>query len=807
MKPSIILRLLAFLLIPALVSGHGIIIIDHPFPVHVPRPPQLPSPRPIQKFMPLEVRSLQVEAEIEGQKATTEFKQVFFNPSGQRLEGTFLFPVPGDAAIDSFEMEVNGDLAKAELLDARKARKIYEDIVRKARDPALFEYAGHRLFKVRIFPIEPKQEKEIRLKYTQLLQREGNLVRYICPLDTRKFTTKPIRNFSFKAGLKARKGQKLGTLYSPTHEAEIVRKGMDSATVGLEAKDLRADGDFEMFYSSKGEDGSPVDIQLLAQKESGEEEGHFLLLLSPQAWDGEREPMPKDVLFVLDTSGSMNGEKMEQAKKAMEFCINGLNKEDRFEVIRFSTEAEPLFDGLAQADENSRKKALRFVKNLRAAGGTAIDEALRTALEIVGKEGRKDGRLAQVLFLTDGRPTIGETKEEKIVQKVSGLLGKGRDGARIFNFGIGTDVNTHLLDKIAEHAGTFSQYVFPGEDLEQKVSTFFVKVSEPALSGLKLEPGEGVRLSKTYPRPLPDLFHGGQLTVLGRYEASSQEVTLHLEGRMGKEKVSLPFDAVFPKKEIGNGFIPRLWATRRVGYLLDEIRLHGDSQELRDEVVELARAYGIVTPYTSYLIVEDEERRSVPSSTRSLSSVSRDRNARESLAKGFQSFSESKSGLDALVSSSDAFGLKNADIAASPSGPVVASPEPSSRGSGGGFAGRPANGIPSPGLPSGLGSPQAASPKRVVSGARYAGDKDDSGIRTDAQPVARHIEGKTFYLNDGVWIDSEVQGLKDSQPVKVQFGGDDYFKLLDSEENMRKWLSVGTRCQIVSGGVLYEIWE
>ena len=766
--------LLPLLLAPLYCHGHGIIIIDHPHPI--PHPPHRPHPRPIQQFLPLEARSLQVETQIEGQKAATEFKQVFFNPSNRRLEGTFLFPLPKDAAIDEFQMEVNGVLTPAELLDAKAARKIYEDIVRKARDPALFEYAGQRLFKVRIFPIEPRKEKEIRLKYTQLLPRDGNLVRYTCPLSTKKFLKRPIGNFSLRAEIKAGKQQRIGTLYSPTHTAEINRKGKSSATVGLKSKNLRAEGDFELFFSLKSQDGAPVDIQLLTHREPGDVEGHFLLLLSPQAWGDNRKALPKDVLFVLDTSGSMRGEKIEQARKAMEFCIESLHEQDRFEIIRFSTEAEPLFDKLQPANDKNRKKALGFVNNLRAAGGTAIDEALRTALETVGKQKKADKRLTQVLFLTDGRPTIGQTNEEAIIRAVTSKLAKTRNQPRIFNFGVGTNVNTHLLDKVAEKAGTFTEYIFPGEDIEHKVSTFFQKISEPALAGLKLKAEDGIRLTKTYPRPLPDLFHGGQLTILGRYRADAGKGTLVLEGNLGEAQKSFPYEANFPKARKANRFIPRLWATRRVGYLLDEIRLHGDNEELRNEVVELARKHGIVTPYTSYLIVEDEERRNLPADRRLLGAASNSAAERNRLAQRFESFSDAKSGTEAVV---DAFSLGSlkksealaATIQPAPSAPVTMAPDPFGR------------------------TYSTAKPK------------EPSTDRHGSAPQVRNLAGKTFYLNEGTWVDSAAQNLDKAKPTKIKFGSDAYFDLLQSQDEARQWLSVGSRCQVVIGGKLYEITE
>ena len=780
MKNLQILQFLAALFTPLFCQGHGIIIIEPHQPIPLPRPhPPISIPdRPIRQFLPLEVRSLQILSEIEGQKATTEFKQVFFNPSNRRLEGTFLFPLPKDAAVEEFKMEVNGVLTPAELLDAKTARKIYEDIVRKARDPALFEYVGQRLFKVRIFPIEPRKEKEIRLNYTQLLPRDGNLVRYTCPLSTRKFSKRPAQNFSLKIEVKSGKKLQLGTVYSPTHNPEIKRKGKSTATLGLETNDLQSEGDFEMFYAIKGQDGAPIDIQLLTHKLPNQDEGHYMLLLSPQAWKKDIKPLPKDVLFVLDTSGSMRGDKIDQASKAIKFCIESLHDNDRFEIIRFSTEAEPLFDRLQPASDKNRKRAVNFIENIRAAGGTAIDEALRTALETVQDQKKEGQRLTQVLFLTDGRPTIGETNEDSILNTVTSRLGKTNSHKpRIFNFGVGTDVNTHLLDKIAEKAGTFTEYVFPGEDLEHKVSTFYQKISEPALAGLKLKTEGDVRFTKTYPKPLPDLFHGGQLTILGRYRAEKPQGTLLLQGNLGDKQVTFPFEKTFPEVSKSNGFIPRLWATRRVGYLLDEIRLHGDSKELREEVVVLARKHGIVTPYTSYLIVEDEERRGLPGGL-SFNPSGRRSSERKFLAQRFESFSESKNGFDAVADAFSIGALKQSKQIA------AASPAPFTSVSPRGKSEQISQGL-------------ALSNNSAIEGS----------LGTDSQPQVCHIAGKTFYLNNGVWIDSDAQQLVNVDPTEITFGSEAYFRLLKLHAEAQKWLSVGNRCKVVIDGKLFEIKE
>jgi len=251
---------------------------------------------------------------------------------------------------------------------------------------------------------------------------------------------------------------------------------------------------------------------------------------------------------------------------------------------------------------------------LKPIGGTAIYDALHKALAL--RPGQP-GRPFMVIFLTDGKPTIGATDEDQIAASVS------RDKAgntRVFCFGIGTDVNTHLLDKITETTRAFSQYVFPDEDLEVKVSNFFTKVKDPVLADPKLGFGGGLRVTKLYPAPLPDLFKGEQLVLVGRY-AGRGDCAIELSGMVNGKVQKFTYEVEFPERAAEHDFIPRLWATRRVGYLLDEIRLHGENKELRDEVTELARAYGIVTPYTAYLIVEDERQRNVPRTAQTAEAV------------------------------------------------------------------------------------------------------------------------------------------------------------------------------------------
>ena len=400
-------------------------------------PPTRPAPvRP--PHLLLDTVSTKADMRVKDQIATTTVEQEFYNPHSRQLEGTFLFPVPKGAHIDKFTLEINGKPVSAELLAADKARGIYEDIVRRLQDPALLEYAGRDLFKVRVFPIEPNSRKRLTLAYTQLLKADSGLVNFTLPLNTAKFSAKPIKNLSLKLDLETK--HPLKSIYSPSHKVEIKRSGASRATVGFETTDALPDADFQLFFAQEKDD---LGLNLLTSKKAGED-GYFLLLASPGSEVKHTKVMPKDVMFVLDTSGSMSGAKLDQAKKALAFCVENLNDQDRFEILRFATEVEPLFDKLSAVNNDTRTRARTFIKNLKPLGGTAIDDALKKALSL---RPEKADHPYLVIFLTDGLPTVGNTREDDIVANVARA---SQGNVRVFCFGIGHDVNTHMLDKITE---------------------------------------------------------------------------------------------------------------------------------------------------------------------------------------------------------------------------------------------------------------------------------------------------------------------------------------------------------------------
>jgi Ca-activated chloride channel family protein len=738
-------------------------------------------------FAPLEVVFHKVDVEIQGQTATTRVEQEFLNPNNAVLEGEYIFPIPRGAHLDKFTMKIGDKDTEAELLDAAKARAIYEDIVRRQKDPALLEYTGRPAFRVRIFPIEPNSRKKVSLAYTELLKVDNGLANYVYPLNTEKFSAQPLRTVAFKVTVN--EDSPIKALYSPSHPVEIKRDGDKRATIGWEASNTRPDTDFQLLFSSAQ---TEVGLSLLTHKKPAED-GWFLLLASPGAdMTKSKDTNPKDVVFVLDTSGSMAGKKLEQAKKAMTFCIENLNDADRFEIVRFSTEAEPVFEKLTEATRANRDKALDAVKGFKPIGGTAIADALESAQKLRPGDA---SRPFLIVFLTDGKPTIGETDEDRIVARVA------RDQSattRIFSFGIGTDINTMLLDKITERTKAASQFVLPEEDLEVKVSNFFTKIKEPLLTNLKLDFPSGIRVSKLYPTPLPDLFRGDQLVLAGRYSGEGEgDVTLDgtLNGTPKRMSQRMTF-----KGDSSHEFIAQLWALRRVGFLLDEIRLRGENKEIRDEVVDLARRFAIVTPYTSYLIVEDEARRGIPLAAQSFGRLSQDDRLRRQLGQSWSDYAADKDGYVGTLNARSNSYFKQAERPAETQLQALSEAKVAA-------AAKAAAPVTAPGAMAGRGGSVTLNSGGIaVTG---TGQIADNVKQLDAvEQQARWVNGKAFTQNGATWNDTAVQKAKsDARRNRVQFGSKEYFDLLTQEPESAQWLALGNNVTFALRDQIYEVYE
>jgi Ca-activated chloride channel family protein len=710
--------------IAATAAAQGVII---PGPCErCPRPPrQISLPRS------LPVKSIKIDTKISSQVATTHVEQIFRNDTDATLEGTYFFPIPEHASITEFAIWDGDRRLVGEVRSREEARRIYDEIVRRQRDPGLLEYAGKDLFQASIFPIPPHSDKKLEITYSQILRAESGTVAYRYPLGTGRQVTQ-VGSVSGRIELESR--EPLRNIYSPTHAIEVKRNGDRRSLISFESG--AEPQDFQLFYGLSRED---FGVTLLTHREPGKD-GYFLLMISPKDDWAEQEYTAKDIVFVLDTSGSMaEAGKMEKARAALLYGIRILRPQDRFNVVSFAGEERLMEQRIITADDLGRKRGEDFVQSLRPVGGTNINQSLLAAMQ----QFESGNRPKILIFLTDGLPTVGVTNPTQIMDNVRTAR---VPGMRLFTFGVGYDVNTALLDKLAAENGGVADYVEPKEDLEVKVSNFFAKVNYPVLTDLKLDM-PGVETDLVYPRALPDLFRGSQMILIGRYRNAIDldYVRLQLTGiANGASKTFLYNNLRFPLREDANDFLPRLWATRRVGWLMEQVRTNGEQQELRDEIVDLGTRYGIVTPYTSYLALEPG------ATTGNLTGVPMNNRATFGAGRVF----------------------KNA-----PAPPPKAADANATTGA--------------------IAVQQSKRAREQQEVTRVAEENASSAIKT--------ARGKTFYLHDGVWTDSEFKVDSGLPETVVKFGSDEYFALLKQKPELAAFFSLGEKVTVVLNGRIYRV--
>ena len=730
----------------------------------IPDEPELP---------PLALTKHAVRVEIDQQAAATTVEQVFQNHTDRQLEAHYVFPIPKGAVVSRFTMLVNGKEKAGEMVEKGKAREIYNSIVRRAQDPGLLEYLGNDIFRANIFPIAPRGSQTITVRFEQVLASESALVSYTYPVraSAKKGTTVH-GEFSIEVGVKS--AQPILNLYSPSHAVDIVRAGEKEAKVSYSKKNAPLDKDFQLFY---GVSDKEIGFNLVTHRPDPKQPGTFMMLLTPRSKRAEERLVARDLVFVIDVSGSMSGEKIKQARAALKYCVENLNDTDRFNIVTFSSSAEAWKKDLVPAVEY-RKAGSAFADALLPQGGTNIAEALDVGLSFP----KDPSRPYFVIFLTDGKPTLGETVEPgKLIAKVERARAAAKDATiRLFSWGVGYDLDAQLLDGLAEAAGGVAEYVRPEENIEAKLATFWNKAGKPVPTGLAVQLlGDKVQLVNVYPKTLPDLYAGSQLVVFGQYTGEG-DAAIKLDGRVNQATESFTFEGKFMPEEKKHAFVPPLWAKRRIGHLLEEIRRHGEKKELVDDVVRLSMEYGIQTPYTSSLILEDGMHLGAANDPRS-----GEQNARRDRA------------LDEFRKKAEA-DKSVRGLAAEPAKPT-AGPAPEAKAPAGGFAGKP---------PSEEAERLAATEKAKSLTAGLKGDKDgktavdtagwlrqmkeaESGA-SDVGRLAtcRKAAGTRFFSFRGCWVDERFESQ--CAVTVVKFGSEAYFKLLEARPELLEAFKMGT---------------
>lgn len=694
------------------------------------------------------IRSTAVHTEIVDGVATTTIRQLLHNAGEREAEGTWLLPLPKGAVATGLKMLVGDKELIGEVLASEAARSIYAGIVRQRRDPGLLEFAGDGLLRARIYPIPPHGDVGVEVRWQQVLQPTGGLYEWSWPL--RAMRLGDVAGGTFGLVVDIRSQTPLATVVAPGGAGDVQRDGEHRATVSWEGALRSADenGDPRVLFGLRDQE---FGVHLLSYRRPGEP-GWFALLVAPPRRLREVELPRRCVQLVVDTSGSMGGAKLQQAKLAVQTFLRHLRPDDLFQILPFSTSAMPFFPAPVLADEANLATARRRIEELEARGGTNIGEALLRAFTGVQATAEAAGRLQQIVFVTDGEPTVGETMPQRILAQATEA---NRHGARLFALGVGNDIDVPLLDDLAEQHRGARDFVGERERLELKVDALCQKLAQPAMSDVEVR-CEGIEVYEVHPTRVRDLFCGDQMYVVGRYRGDGEHPIV-VTGVQDGVKREFRFPVVFPLVSERHSFVQTTWARQHVGALLAEIRRGGAKKELLDEVRAIATRYGVVTPYTSQLVLEEQDRlRGMPP------------------APG--------GGAGRFPSGPATRGMGSPGVGG-PSGPTTGGPVG-----------------PSAPMPIGpvTGGPPARTGEQAVRDSRAT---NDVGLRSEAgaDGVLR-ADGRTFLRVGSEIVEQGLPADWEKQAEALVAYGDEYFALLRHKPGLRSVLALG-ECVVFRDGL------
>ncbi|MDR1492474.1 MAG: VWA domain-containing protein [Planctomycetaceae bacterium] len=730
-----------------------------------------PRPRPIPTLVVdssqiYAIKEIAVDGKLTDQIAEVNVSQTFTNTTNRTIETSFVFPLPYNGAIDQMTLLVNGKEYPAKLLDAKTARSDYEKIVRANRDPALLEWIGTGMFRTSVFPIPAGESRTVTIRYTQLLRSEHGVTDYIFPLATAKYTSKPLEKISITLNIESH--DELKNVYSPTHGVQVKRSSEKRAVVKYEESNTVPRSDFRLLFDTKN---GEISSRILSYRPKTDEDGYFLLMSSPKITSEKNKPIAKTVVFVLDCSGSMSGKKIEQARESLKFVLDKLNEGDKFNIVAFNSSVNTYEQNLIEYNGKTKQESADFCDGVRATGGTNIHDALKTALAMIQDKERP----SYLIFLTDGQPTSGITDESKIVANATDSNG---NKTRMFVFGVGNDVNSRLLDKLARGNFGVSDYVLPEENIEEKVGNLYSRISEPVLTGAKwsiLRESDGNRnvTNQVYPAGELDLFAGEQMIIVGRYSKTGA-VGATLIGTVDGDEKTFTFDGEFVEKSGDSrfSFIERLWAVRRIGEIIDQLDLKGDNKELAEELVRLSTQHGILTPMTSFLADDSTDLRATTDNVIRARELSREQlgivvGSNATSSRAMKNSMQNAQFADASVARQELAIHEN-----------VMQPLPSAQinSLGGGYGG---GSYPRGGRMRMTASSPTTSQIPAASQSRSSFANNDAKINS-SQLMGRvqQLGNQTFYFRNNQWEDPSVTAEQRKKVQVVKQFSDEYFALV-----------------------------
>jgi len=560
---------------------------------------------------PIAVRSHRVTAVVKDGLARTTLRQTFVNPHSRMLEAIYLFPLPEGAALVDVAMEVGGQRLEGLLAERQRARKIYNDIVREKRDPALVEQIGRSTFRLSVFPVMPKEDTVVELTWIERIPLEQGRFRYVYPLATGGKATETKQDLTITVRLES--SVPFTDVKASIPDMQVIRPEAGVAVASLERSRGRLDED--VVITARVETQKPSLAVSVYKEET--EDGWFLAVVTPPN-AREDQLIPRDVILVIDTSGSMKSDgKIDQAKQSALWLLDHLRPVDRVNVLRFSSDVQAYADAPVPANEANLSALRKFVSSFSATGSTALGEALLVASRVE----KAEGRVRTVVLLTDGRPTIGETDPVVLVEHAKSGAARG---LRFFPFGVGSDLDTGLLRGIASAGRGRAEVFRPGGEIVTRLTRFLDRTSSPVISDIEFTV-DGVPVYDVFPRPLPDIYLGEQLAITGRYrESGAGKVTV--SAIIGTERRQLATQVLFPAEPAGSPTVAHLFARQKLDYLEEALRLraglsddayyaaldrgaYSSQGEIVSEIVSVSLAHGVQCAYTSFLVLLPEDKR------------------------------------------------------------------------------------------------------------------------------------------------------------------------------------------------------
>ena len=533
-----------------------------------------------------EIEFLMIDSIIDNNYATTEIHEKFKNPFNYSIDETFTFQIPEKAFISNFSLVIGNDTYFAKIVSKEVGEQKFQEAVVNGSDAGLVESKGKNVFSYSV-SLSPFSEMIVGLRYEQFLEKALGGYEFIIPI-TGGTATRNVKDFSIDVFLRSRLSINSVNVQNYIDNTKVNSKSPNEVAVSYRASTTTPQEDFIINYELEA---PPINGTMLTYNDGTEE--YFFNVFSPQREDLGGKAMDKDIIFVLDKSGSMSGTKIQQLKEAFAEIIDQLPEQDNFNIVMFDTSVAKYKTEIIIASTGNKDDAVTYINSIAAGGSTNLNEAMITALDMIHYS---ETRVPIIVMLTDGLPTEGVTNpptiRENIKQKNEAEVG-------IFSLGFGFDVDFEFLKAMSLENYGIAIRIYENEDASEQITNFYETISTPLLKGVKFSYSKGAY--EVYPKSVEQLFEGSEIVVVGKYKGNENTISSSVSANSWEGMKDFK-ETFYFEPGSNNSFIPRFWAYAKIRHLLDEIAVYGENESLKENVTDLALTYEFVTPYTSLLV-------------------------------------------------------------------------------------------------------------------------------------------------------------------------------------------------------------